>query len=145
MALDSVARGLASPSLGHPEVSGIVVDVPARGGFATVVALTDGTTSMYTSTGGGTIGAGAHAEVAAATQRLLVEAQRNLGQFASKDDHGLPPAGFVRLHVLTPSVGRSIDVPENAFWGREPHELMPVIASVQAVISAISAASPNGA
>ena len=37
---------------------GVVVDIPQRGGYATVVAMADGTTSMYTSTGGGVIGGG---------------------------------------------------------------------------------------
>jgi hypothetical protein len=55
-----VANDLAPPSAAHPDISGVVVDVPAQGGFATVVGLTDDTTSMYTSTGGGTIGAGKH-------------------------------------------------------------------------------------
>jgi hypothetical protein len=71
MALDAVRAGLPEPAPDHPSVSGLVVDVPAEGGFATVVALTDGTTSMYTSTGGGIIGAGEHGQVAAATRALL--------------------------------------------------------------------------
>ncbi len=143
MALDTVANGLVAPLPEHPDVSGIVVDVPGEGGFATIVALTDGTTSMYTSTGGGQIGAGTHAHVANATQRLLAEVQRNLGHFNSQDDDAFPPEGLVRLHVLTPSAGRRTDVPENAFWGREDHHLMPVIALVQDVITAISSVSPS--
>lgn len=143
MALEAGARGLAAPSPDHPDVSGVVVDIPAEGGFATVVALSDNTTSMYTSTGGGTIGAGEHAEVASATQRLLVEVQRNLGLFSAQDDHELPPLGFVRFHVLNPSTGMQADLPEGAFWGKEGHELMPVITLVQDVISAIRAVSPT--
>jgi L-alanine-DL-glutamate epimerase-like enolase superfamily enzyme len=123
-------------------VSGIVVDVPGSGGFASIVALADGTTSMYTSTGGGRIGAGTHAHVAAATTRLLTEVQRHLGLFESPDDRGLPAPSVVRLHVLTPMEGRHADVPEDAFWGRQDHALTPVIARVQDVITAISTASP---
>ncbi len=123
-------------------MSGIVVDVPSGGAFATIVALTDNTTSMYTSTGGGTLGAGEHAEVAAATHRLLAEVQRHLDQFADGDDQQLPPAGLVRLHVLTPTDTRWADVPDAAFWGREGHPLVPVIAQVQTVIAAIRTVSP---
>ncbi len=100
MALDAAVRGLVSSSPDSPDVSGIVVDVPGSGGFASIVALADGTTSMYTS---------------------------------------------MRLHVLTPTGGRHVDVPEDAFWGRQDHALMPVIARVQDVITAISTASPPGA
>lgn len=125
-------------------MSGLVVDIPAQGGYATVVALTDSTTSMYTSTGGGTIGAGEHATVAAATQQLLAEVQRHRGMFEAAPDTDLPSAGFVRFHVLAPSAGRRLaDVPEDAFWGRTDHELMPVLAAVQEVISAVRAAGPD--
>jgi hypothetical protein len=70
MALEAVERGaLAPPFADHPDVAGVIVDVPATGGSATIVALADDTTSLYTSTGGGTIGAGEHATVATATRR----------------------------------------------------------------------------
>lgn len=142
MALSAVANGLQSPTNDHPDVSGLVVDIPAQGGFATVVALTDNTTSMYTSVGGGTIGAGGHANVASATQALLAAAQAQVRAFTKPDDPDLPPAGQVRFHLLSPAGCRFEDVPEESFWGRAPHELMPVIAATQAVISAISSSSP---
>ena len=141
-ALDSVANGLARPPVEHPDVCGVAVDIPAQGAFATVVALTDNTTSMYTSTGGGTIGAGEHAAVAAATHRLLAAVQAQLDSFRTGDDDELPPTGSVRFHVLTPTGRRAEDVPEDCFWGRAPHELMPVIASTQALVTAMREASP---
>jgi hypothetical protein len=140
-ALSSVDNGLAAPSAEHAQVSGLVIDIPAQGGFATVVALTDDTTSMYTSTGGGTIGAGQHAVVAAATHRLLSVVQGHLGEFTHKDDGALPPSGSVRFHVLTPSGSRFEDVPEDSFWGRAPHVLMSVIAATQELVSTIREAS----
>jgi hypothetical protein len=143
MALRAVSSGLALPPPDHPDVSGLVVDVPAEGGFATVVALTDNTTSMYTSTGGGTIGAGEHRDVADANHRLLTIVEAHLGSFDRKDDGSLPPKGTVRLHVVTPSGNRSKDVSEDSFWGRSPGPLMPVITAVQELITAIRAASPG--
>jgi L-alanine-DL-glutamate epimerase-like enolase superfamily enzyme len=145
MALDAGVRGLVSVSAESPDVSGVVVDVPRSGGFASIVALADGTTSMYTSTGGGVIGAGTHAHVAEATRRLLAEVQRHLELFGAPDDRALPAPSLVRLHVVTPTGGRHADVPEGAFWGRLKHPLIPVIARVQDVISAISTATPPGA
>jgi hypothetical protein len=143
MALDSVDNGLAAPAPEHPDVSGVIVDIPAQGGFATLVALTDNTTSMYTSVGGGTIGAGGHATVVEATHRLLSEVQGRLGLFKRKDDGSLPALGNVRLHLLTPSGRRAEDVSEDSFWGRAPSELMPVIAAVQDLMTAIREASPQ--
>lgn len=142
LALSSVDNGLRPPSAEHPDVSGLVVDVPAQGGFATIVALTDDTTSMYTSTGGGIIGAGQHANVAAATRHLLSVVQAHLDSFVQADDGALPGTGSVRFHVLTPSGCRWVDVPEDSFWGRVSHSLMPVIGSTQALITVMSEASP---
>lgn len=137
MALRAVAEGLAPPSSEHPDVSGVVLDIPAQDAYATVVALTDNTTSMYTSVGGGTIGAGEHPQVAEATRRLLSVVQDHLGAFVRHDDGSLPLAGHVRYHLLTPSGNRYVDVPEDGFWGRAEHELIPVIAASQELLSAI--------
>lgn len=59
------------PTRELPRVWGIVVDWGMDSGSATFVALADGTASMYTSSGGGVIGAGEHEPVQAAAQRLL--------------------------------------------------------------------------
>lgn len=141
MALEAVANGLEPPPADHPDVSGVVVDIPGSGGFAALVALTDGTTSMYTSAGGGVIGAGQHADVAAATRRLLSVVQEHLGGFPDPDDKGLPPPGEVRFHVLTPSGDRHRDVPEDAFWGEVEHALAPVIGAAQDVLTAVRQAA----
>ena len=141
LALSAVANGLQSPGEDHPDVSGLVVDIPVKGGFATIVALTDNTTSMYTSLGGGTLGAGGHANVGSATQALLSAAQAQVGAFTKPSDSELPPRRQVRFHLLSPSGGRCQDVPEESFWGRVPHELMPVIAATQSVINAIWSSS----
>jgi len=143
LALRAVENGLPAPAADHPDVSGVVVDIPSQNAFATVVGLTDNTTSMYTSTGGGTIGAGEHAEVATATHELLRTIQAHLDSFAAVGDSALPPAGTVRFHVLTPTGTRQVDVPEDAFWGRAPHALAPVIGATQELISAMRTVSPQ--
>jgi len=127
----------------HPDVLGVVVDIPASAGTATLVALTDNTTSLYTSTGGGTIGAGEHAAVATATHALLASVQEHLAAFIEPDDGELPASGAVRFHVLLESDRRMIDVPEDAFWGRDTHPLVPVIAATQNVISSLQQVGPS--
>lgn len=143
MALASGANATTTtPPPEHPDIAGVVVDIPGQGGFATVIALADDTASLYTSTGGGTIGAGEHPEVAAATHRLLSALQTRQASFSGDDDGSHPPPGHVRFHVLTLSGTRFEDVPEDAFWGRVAHPLMPVVESTQELISAISQVSP---
>ena len=142
MALGAGQNGVIQRHDDHPEVYGLVVDIPAQGGHATLVALGGNTTSFYTSTGGGTIGAGERPQVAAATQQLLTVVQENIGLIVAPDEGGLPNPGSVRLHLLAEAGLRSADVPEDAFWGRSPHPLWPVIAGIQQVISLIRMASP---
>ncbi len=142
-ALGAVATDLPAPRADHPRVSGVVVDVPARGGFATVVSMTDDSTSLYTSVGGGTIGAGGHEAVAAATHSLLAAVDAHLEHFAATDDISQPSSGHVRIFVLTPSGRERADVPEDAFWGRVADPLTPVIAAVQRVMSAVRTVDPG--
>ena len=143
MALQAVEHGLALPPASHPDVSGVLVDIPAKGGFATLVALTDNTTSLYTSAGGGTIGAGQHASVAIATHNLLSQAQLHMEMISGEEDGELPPPQMVRIHLLGPSGTRAIDVPEDSYWGRVPNALTPVIAAAQRVMTALREASPS--
>lgn len=137
------AEQLPAPAAAHPDVSGMVVDLAASGGFATFVALTDGTTSMYTSTGGGVIGAGGRPGVAAATQQLLTVVQEHVAAFSLDGTDELPAKGTVRLHLLRADGGRrTADLPEDAFWGRVGHPLTPVIAAVQHVITSLRESTP---
>jgi hypothetical protein len=101
----------------------------------------DGTTSLYSSTGGGTIGAGVHPAVAEATHALLTLVDERLDEFGEDEDTEQPVGARVRFYILTPEGRRVADVPEDAFWGREEHELTPVIAAVQQVITGLQRVS----
>jgi hypothetical protein len=122
--------------LGH-FVTGVVVDIPVHGDYATVVSLADGTVSLYSSTGQGILGTGAVPEVAAAGQQVLIEAQRHLDSFELTDDMTLPPVDTVRLHALTSSGRRTLDIAGECYWGHSPHLLTSVIAACQDLLSQI--------
>ena len=79
-------RSLIFDTLG---VRGLVVDVPASGGAVALVALADGTASMYTSAGGGIVGAGLEPQVAAAVRQLLDVAGAQQALFVDPDDRAL--------------------------------------------------------
>jgi hypothetical protein len=144
MVLGAAGSGeLPAPPPDHPNVLGVVVDIPSQGATATVVALTDNTTSLYTSTGGGTIGGGGHASTANATHALLTAIEQSIESFDPGDDLSIPPPGLVRLHVLTTSGPRVADVPERTFWEGSAHALLPVVAATQRVIAAIRASTPS--
>lgn len=133
-------------------IAGVVVDIRAEGGFASISSLSDGTTSLYTSTGGGTIGAGSYGPVAQATKDLLSTAASTAASFANVDTGDWPPAGSVRFHLVSSHGNRYVDVPEASFWGRKKHDLMPMIQAAQGVLTGIrlvqeaqSASLPGGA
>ncbi|MFN8017522.1 MAG: hypothetical protein U0P45_05305 [Acidimicrobiales bacterium] len=127
----------------HPDVLGVVVDIPSDRDFLSLTVLADGTTSMYTSPGGGTIGAGAHQEVREAGALLLGVLQGILDQLPRTDEVSLPPAELVLVTVLTPEGRRRAGVPLDAFWGREPSGVVALIAAIHEVISAIREVDPG--
>jgi hypothetical protein len=108
LTVDPPAVGL-TPDKDLPHVFGVVMDMTYPNGSATVVALADGTTSLYTSTGGGVTGGGAHANVVQANRELLLEAEARVDLFEStRQPPTLPPAGQVNITVLTYSGLRRI-------------------------------------
>jgi hypothetical protein len=138
-------------ALGKP-IAAVVVDVPGEGGFASIASFGDGTTSLYTSIGGGVIGSGSYRPVAEASRHLVSSAASHAAAFADIDSGDWPPVGSVRFHLVSSEGNRCVDVPEACFWGREKHELMPLIEAAQGVMTGIrlvqdaqSASLPGGA
>jgi hypothetical protein len=84
----------------------------AGGGSATIVSLADGTTSMYTSGGGGVIGAGQHKGPADASRRFLAVLQANLDLLPGAGACPLPEAETVAFVVLTYDGIRRLEVSE---------------------------------
>lgn len=117
-----------------PRVWGVVMDTGYPNGNATVVALADGTTSLYLSSGGGIIGAGEHASVAAATRAVLVVVEGHLDQFPGAANDEVPPADWVVIRALTFSGQRAILAEEDEL-GYDRHPLSPVFHAVHEVIT----------
>lgn len=96
----------ATPSLlggddANDEVFGVLVDIGLDGGSATVLAMADGSTSLYTSAGGGIIGGGSHEKVAESSKVLVSEAQRQRGLLVSDWKDSPLENGEVRFIALT--------------------------------------------
>ena len=94
------AAGLA-PTPELPRVWGAVVDWAVGDGFATFVALADGTASMYLSGGGGVIGGGERPAIAAAAKRLIAAVERELDSLAPVRTMMPPAPGAVTYWALT--------------------------------------------
>ena len=122
---------------GAPDVVSVVTDIPAQGGYATLVAMSDGATSLYTSTGGGTIGAGEHQPVREATRALLSEAQHGFGGLPVTNETDHPETGQVRIFVVTHDDTRVANVPEREFWRSGEGQHSELVAAIQNVMTQV--------
>jgi hypothetical protein len=90
-----------TPSNTGLHVWGVLMETGYTVGTATLVALADGTTSLYYSTGGGLLGSGEYIPVAEASKALVTQAENHLQQASYKDKFPLPEVGQVRFIFLT--------------------------------------------
>ncbi len=135
--------GVAPSTDGRPRA--VVMDWSMDKGTATLVAYDDGTTSLYTSTGGGVIGAGSHEEVRDAAEAFQAEAERTLKQFAavaSTDPLPLPPPNAVSFYVITDSATLRAGPIATSRLIADEHPLAALGNKAQAVIAAIHQSAP---
>ncbi len=90
-----------TPSDAAPHVWGVMMETGYAVGFATLVSLADGTTSLYYSTGGGMLGSADYTPVADASKAFVTQAENHLQHMSSSDELSLPDVGQVRFIFLT--------------------------------------------
>ena len=132
----SVADLHFAPSREHPNVFGVVMDTGFPKALVTLVALVDGTTSLYFGTGGGVIGAGEHEAVRSATLAFLACAEQDLELFAAAEESPLPAIGEVRFYLRTYAGLRSAQALE-AKLVLGTHALSPLFVAAHVVITAV--------
>jgi hypothetical protein len=127
---------LADQALADAPILALLMETGYPEAVATLVAVTDGTTSLYFSNGGGFIGAGTHAAVAEASRRWLESGQAFLPQLAAITDPPLPSVGMSQFVAVTPAGIRAADAPEKEL-GEGRHGLSPFFYAAQEVITQI--------
>jgi hypothetical protein len=115
------------------QVWGVMFETGRSGGTVTFLALADNTTSMYTSVGGGIIGAGFHESVAAANRVLLDVVQAHLAELPLTDQTALPGSGEWIVRAFTDNGIRAVAVAEADF--RPGHPLWDVYRAAQDLIT----------
>jgi hypothetical protein len=114
-----------------------VIDFGQSSGTETLVCIADGTVSLYTSSGGGVLGAGGHDAVWDAAGRLLETAAGAVPYLRVVDEPPpLPAASRVRLSVRTFDGTLSDEVPEETLQ-RGRHLLSPFYAAAQDVLTEV--------
>ncbi len=115
------ARDLGFDSSDPGRVFCVLTEIAHDEGTSTLVSLSDGTTSLYLSTGGGVIGGGEHARVALLSKRVVAQAEAVLDLFEPTTRFPLPTAGSVRFQVLTLSGGyTAVAAPDDLIRGDVP-------------------------
>lgn len=110
--------------LGYPEA------------VASLVAVADGSASLYFSNGGGTIGAGEHDSVARAARSFLEVAGNFAEQMEEVELALLPARGEVRFHLVSGTGIVSAEALEDVIKEGE-HPLLPLFDRGHALIAAI--------
>ena len=103
---------------------------------ATLVAVADGTTSLYFSNGGGVIGAGEHAAVAEAGRRWLETGGEFLDRLSPVTDPALPAESETQFVAVTPG-GLRWELAREDDLGEGEHPLSPLFYAGQDVITQI--------
>lgn len=122
--------------LGQAPILALLMETGYEKAVATLVAVADGTTSLYFSTGGGIIGAGAHEAVVEASRRWLEAGTTFLEQLDPVADPPLPAVGETQFVAVTPDGLRAAVAPEEDL-SRDHHELSPLFYAGQEVITEV--------
>lgn len=109
--LPAAEAGVA-PSAEHREVWAVIVDLTHREGTATLVAMADGTASLYSSAGGAVTTGAEAPRVARTADRLLSLAEWLLDGIPPATSFPLPGPGAVAVHVRTYDGGHSVSITE---------------------------------
>lgn len=124
------------PTAALPNVWGALVEVGFDTGSATLMAAADGTTSLYLSNGGATLGGGAVPEIADATQHLLTLVEGWLSSFAPATAFPLPARGRAHFVALTFDGARTADAGLDEL-ARGDHPLTPIFRASEIVLAAM--------
>ena len=130
------------PGPGHQRVWAVVMETGSSQGVATLIAIADGTTSFYFSTGGGVIGAGQHPSVRKASEQLIALVDSQVNSLQITEEHPVPETGRVRFYARTFDDLRTLEGAEKDF-GERRLPLSVFFYAGHAVITAIREASPQ--
>jgi len=143
MALDVDPATIAVPD-GEPWSGALMaaMEVGLNKAIATIVAIANGTVSMYVSTGGGVIGAGEHAVVKAAADRFRGVTADSRGLLQSTTDFPLPEPGQVRFQARTADGAWTGVATEEALRSGR-HSLSALYAAGQDLLTEIRLSTPE--
>ncbi len=127
-------QGVEPPAEVEDAIFGVVGDVGMSGNCVTVFGMSDGSSSLYTSTGGGVIGAGSKEHVRKASRRLIEVAGQHAKDLPYVTEFPEPAPGNLRFSLLSARGVRAIEAGENEVTTTQ-HPLFPVFAAWNDLVS----------
>lgn len=116
-------------------VWGILMETGYSEGSFTLVALRDGTVSLYFEKGGGMIGIGQHETPRQIASELLALAPEYLSEASITTNYPVPTAGFTRFYFLTFDGVQTAEGKEEDM-GNNRHALSPLFLKAHELIGA---------
>jgi hypothetical protein len=104
---------------------------------ATLVAFSDGTTSLYLNHGGGVIGAGGRESVRQAAEQFRALAVARAEQFSTTADFDPPTNGKTRFFIITATKTLATRAQSNGQLSNQYNALKPLAEAAQATITEI--------
>jgi hypothetical protein len=83
-----------------PRIYGVLIDFPIDKITATILSLSDGTASLYTTSTFGVIGGGGHETVRAAAMRLVKSVDQYFDEARPTKEYPYPAPGKVRFYLI---------------------------------------------
>ncbi len=120
------------------EVWGVVMETGYPEAVVSLVALADGTVSLYFSNGGGIIGLGPHAGPQRAAQSFLGAAQQSSRLAQPTTSYPLPKPSYTRFYWLTGNGSLTAEAKEDDL-GNDRHPLSPLFYKGHELISEVRA------
>jgi hypothetical protein len=128
--------------LNHPGgLNGLIFEIGTIEGVITLIALRDGTASIYFSNGGGKLGAGqASLDVAKKVDTILALAETYLPSAEPSPAHPLPEAGRSQFYFATAKGVHRIEASTEELTGK--HSAAPLFTYSGKLLGAIDAVVP---
>lgn len=123
-------------------VLAVLMETGYSAAVVTLVAVADGTVSLYFSNGGGIIGSGEYPQVRAVGLDMIKEAADHLPTLVKADSHSLPRESYTSFYVVTTSGAYTQSVLEDDL-GNERHALSPLFFAGHKLIAYIRAAEEH--
>ena len=135
LAMTPEALGLDGASA-PPVLVALMENSGPEGVVVSLVAVADGTASLYFSNGGGRIGAGTYPAVAERARAFVEACGTHFDEVQPAAEAPLPGSGEVRFHLVTREGLRGAGAPEEEL-GRGGHPLSPLFFAAHELITAM--------